>query len=128
MRVKCAGRGCEHARSSHDADGTCLVCPTLPPDPTGRKGSCRGWAEKRPHAWRDYVTETYWHDRAQWRDVLFESECNMTYRPGIIARERRRERRGGRREVTDFLERHPAPTLRRVLEQAAGMWRDPEAA
>lgn len=127
MRVKCAGRGCEHARSSHDAEGRCKVCPTLPPDPTGRKGACRGWAEQRPHLWRDYVTTTFWHWRDQW-ETLYDLECSRTYRPGAIGRERRLERRGGRREVTDFLEEHPVPLLRTVLEGSSRAWSDPEVA
>jgi len=68
--------------------------------------------------WREYVTGTYRDARDQWL-VQFDPETNHTYRPGIIARERRLERRGGRREVTDWLETNPAPTFRAFLEGLA---------
>lgn len=68
--------------------------------------------------WREYVTGVYRDARDQWV-VQFDLECNRSYQPGIIARERRLERRGGRREVTDWLEGHPAPTFRQFLEGLA---------
>lgn len=72
--------------------------------------------------WREYVTGVYRDARDQWL-VQFE-QTNYSYRPGIIARERRLERRGGRREVTDWLEDHPAPTFRQFLEGLAQEARD----
>ena len=107
MRVRCAGRGCEHARSSHDAAGRCRVCRR-----------CRGWATARRHWWRELVTATFHADREGWL-VRFDLETNTTYYSGVIAVERRRERRGGRREVTDWLEDNPPPTFRAVLEGLA---------
>jgi hypothetical protein len=63
------------------------------------------------HWWRDLVTAAYREAREAW-EIRFDLEANTTYRPGLIARERRAERRGGRREVTDFLEQNPPPVLR----------------
>jgi hypothetical protein len=68
------------------------------PEPTGR------------HWWRELVMSAYREARDQW-EIAFDLECSKTYRPGIIASERRRERRGGRREVTDFIESNPPPVL-----------------
>lgn len=68
--------------------------------------------------WREYVTGLHRDARDAWL-VQFDLECNASYRPGIIASERRKERRGGRREVTDWLEDHPAPTFRQFLEGLA---------
>lgn len=65
--------------------------------------------------WREYVTNTYRDARDAWL-IQFDLETNHTYRPGIIARERHKERRGGRREVTDWLEDNPPPTFRAFLE------------
>jgi hypothetical protein len=65
------------------------------------------------------VVTTYVHVREQW-EILFDLEANDSYRRGIIARERHKERRGGRREVTDFLEEHPPPTFRDHLVRQAG--------
>lgn len=59
------------------------------------------------------MIEEYRAARDQW-EVRFE-ETNRTYRPGIIAEERRRERRGGRREVTDWLDDNPPPVFREWL-------------
>lgn len=71
-------------------------------EPTGR------------HWWREYVTAAYVEAREAW-ETRFDLEANTTYRRGIIAEERRRERRGGRREVTDFLEANPAPVFKDFL-------------
>ena len=68
--------------------------------------------------WREYVTGIYRDARDQWL-VQFDLQTGHTYRPGIIARERRLERRGGRREVTDWLDDNPAPTFRQFLEGLA---------
>lgn len=58
--------------------------------------------------------------RDQW-EVQFDLQANCTYHPGIIEREARKTRRGGRNEVTDFVSRNPPPTLRDYLEANAGM-------
>lgn len=77
--------------------------------------------------WREYVTNAYRDARDHWL-VQFDLQCNCTYRPGIIAQQRRLERRGGRREVTDWLETNPAPTFRQFLEGLAHDMRDQQAA
>lgn len=58
--------------------------------------------------------------RERW-EVQFDLEANCTYYPGIIEKARRRARRGGTNEVTDFVSRNPPPTLRQFLEEFAGM-------
>lgn len=58
--------------------------------------------------------------REQW-EIDFDLHANATYRPGIIERERRKTRRGGRNEVTDFVAAHPPPTLKAFLLAYAGM-------
>lgn len=70
--------------------------------------------------WREYIMEMYSPARQQW-EADFEAATNQTYRPGIIAVERRAERRGGRREVTDFIETNYPPTLKEYLLANAGM-------
>lgn len=60
------------------------------------------------HWWREYVTAAYREARERW-EVALDLEANTTYRPGLLADERRRERRGGRREVTDFISANPPP-------------------
>lgn len=74
------------------------LAPQHRPQPTGR------------HWWRELVMAAYFEARNQW-EIRFDLETNQTYRPGVIAREKHRERRGGRREVTDFLEANPPPRL-----------------
>jgi hypothetical protein len=66
------------------------------------------------HWWREYVTAAYREARESW-ELHFESEANRTWRPGLVEAERHKERRGGRREVTDFIEKHPPPVLRDFL-------------
>lgn len=80
---------------------TWMICmaPRTRPEPTGH------------HWWRDLVMASYREARDQW-EIKFDLEANDTYRPGIIAKEKRKERRGGRREVTDFIAENPPPTLR----------------
>lgn len=70
------------------------------------------------------LLEAYRAVRDQWV-TDFDLGCNQSYYPGIIEVERRRERRGGRREVTDWLEDNPPPVWRDWLvewyaEQRAG--------
>lgn len=59
----------------------------------------------------DELLDEYRCVRDQW-ETDFDLNCNRSYRPGVIEEERRRERRGGRREVTDWLEENPAPLFR----------------
>lgn len=62
------------------------------------------------HWWRDLVMSAYLEAREQW-EIQFEFATNQSYAPGCVAREKRRERRGGRREITDFIEDNPPPVL-----------------
>ena len=71
--------------------------------------------------WREYTCSIYHPARTQW-EVDFE-DTYYSYYPGIIEVERRRERRGGRREVTDWLEDNPPPTLKAYLLANAGIHR-----
>lgn len=54
------------------------------------------------------LVDAYRAARDQW-EVRFDLETGHTYRPGIIRLERRLERRGGRREITDWLDENPPP-------------------
>lgn len=76
--------------------------------------------------WREYVTGLYHPARHTW-ESRFEAETNQTYRYGVIAVERRRERRGGRREITDFVAAHPPPTFKQFLVALAGTNREEAA-
>lgn len=69
--------------------------------------------------WREFVTGTYRDARDHW-ESRFEEHTNQTWRHGLIAAERRRARRGGRREVTDFVDMWPPPTFKRYLIGLAG--------
>lgn len=62
------------------------------------------------------LLQEYRDARHAW-EQLFEAETQRTYVPGIIERELRKSRRGGRNEVSDFVEQHPPPMLRYWLEQ-----------
>lgn len=82
----------------------------------------RYWREEngpRRHHWREAVTQTFRDAREAW-EQRFEVETGRTYVRGLLTRERRRERRGGRREVTDFIRAYPPPTLRDVLVGLGG--------
>lgn len=68
----------------------------------------------------------YRDGRQAWEDA-FEAGTNETYRPGVIAEQRRASRRGGRNEVVDFVEGSPPLTFRAWLEGSAGANRDPSA-
>lgn len=56
----------------------------------------------------DVLLVEYRYAREKWEND-FEAATNITYSAGLISRERRRERRGGRREVTDFVDENPPP-------------------
>lgn len=72
-------------------------------------------------AWVLAAAAEYRDARTAW-EAEFEAVTHQTYAPGLITRERRKETRGGRREVTDFLESHPAPRYRdHLTEHAARM-------
>ena len=75
--------------------------------------------------WREHVTGTYYDAREPW-ERHFELETSQTWERGLIAREKRKERRGGRREVTDFVEAHPPPTFKQFLVGLAGSRRPQE--
>lgn len=59
------------------------------------------------------LLENYRCVRDQW--VTRFEETNQSYYPGVIEVERRKERRGGRREVTDWLEDNPPPVFKEWL-------------
>lgn len=96
-------------QGGYDAGCRCEACSL-----TRRVRHWRTAGAPKRHEWRETVTETYRSAREAW-ERAFEQETHRTYRPGIIEEERRAERRGGRREVTDFLEAFPPPTLREVM-------------
>lgn len=48
------------------------------------------------------LLEEYRAAREQW-EIRFDLETNRTYYPGVIELERHKEKRGGRREVTDWV-------------------------
>lgn len=96
-------------QGGYDAGCRCEAC--------GLRRRMRYWREEggpRRHRWRAHVTQVYRDARHAW-EAVFEATTHRTWEPGLIARERRRERRGGRREVTDFIAAHPPPTLRATL-------------
>lgn len=74
-------------------------------------------------ATQDALFAEYRAARDQW-EIRFDLETNHTYRPGIIAEERRKERRGGRREITDWLDENPPPVLADWLEEWHAARRD----
>lgn len=73
------------------------------------------------------IIEAYRAVREQW-EIRFDLECNQSYYPGIIEVERRKEKRGGRREVTDWLGENPPPMWREFLTEWAASRREQEAA
>lgn len=72
------------------------------------------------------LLEEYRYAREMW-EVRFE-ETNYSYYPGIIAVERRKERRGGRREITDWLEENPPPVFKEWLTEWHAARREQEVA
>jgi hypothetical protein len=68
----------------------------------------------------------YHYTREQW-EIAFERETGYTYEPGIIAREKQKERRGGRREVTDFIADNPPPVFSDWLSEWSAARREPDA-
>lgn len=64
--------------------------------------------------------------RDAWAD-RFEAATGRTYVPGIIEEERRKERRGGRREVTDFVDQDPPPLFADWLSEWHASRRESEA-
>jgi hypothetical protein len=74
-------------------------------------------------AWVQAAAAEYRGARDAW-EAEFERVTHTSYRPGLIQAERRKETRGGRREVTDYLESHPAPRYRDHLSAAAARMRD----
>ena len=71
--------------------------------------------------------DAYRAAREAW-EVRFDLETNRTYYPGVIEVERAKERRGGRREVTDWLEDNPPPIFRDWLTEWHAARRDQEYA
>lgn len=75
----------------------------------------------------EQMLDEYRAARDRW-EVEFDLQTGHTYRPGIIARERRRSTRGGRREITDYVDENPPPVLREWLIEWAAAQRDSAAA
>lgn len=73
----------------------------------GGLATLRGMAE--------LMTNYYWA-RDHWI-TQFDLHCNQSYYPGVIAVERRKEKRGGRREVTDWIDENPPPVFREWLAE-----------
>ena len=61
--------------------------------------------------------------RDQW-EIEFDLKTGYTYRPGIIAEARAKSRRGGRNEVTDYVDEYPPPVLSEWLEEWHGARRE----
>lgn len=117
---------------NHETGARCVKEPHAEPQHYGHAhfpGQVVSWTErvrqdKRGRRigynwWREFIMEQYAPAREQW--VTDFEQTNQSYYPGVIAVERRRERRGGRREVTDWLEANPPPTLKMYLLEYAGM-------
>jgi hypothetical protein len=85
------------------------IQPSCPPC-SDRQGGLAGIATQ------EELLAEYRAAREMW-EVRFDLETGHTYRPGIIARERRLERRGGRREITDWLDENPPPVLAEWLDE-----------
>jgi hypothetical protein len=83
-------------------------------------------APRTAPAWILAAAADYRGARDSWEQE-FEATTHTSYAPGLIGRERRREARGGRREVTDYLENHPAPVWRDYLANAAAALHNPDA-
>jgi hypothetical protein len=109
--------------STTDADGVTrqddrAYPPTVPVD--------RIPAPRTAPAWILAAAADYRGARDSW-EREFERTTHVSYAPGILARERRREARGGRREVTDYAEENPPPVWRDYLANAAAARHDPDA-
>lgn len=72
----------------------------------------------------DALLIEYRYAREKWEND-FETATNKTYRPGLIKVERRKARRGGRREVTDFVDENPPPMFTDWLRQWHESRREP---
>lgn len=75
----------------------------------------------------DDLLVAYRAAREQW-EINFDLETGHTYYPGIVKAEQRKERRGGRREVTDYLDEFPPPTYRDWLAEWHASRREPDEA
>jgi hypothetical protein len=73
-------------------------------------------------AWVQTAASEYREAREAWCHA-FEAATHQTWEPGLVGREARRATRGGRREVTDFLESHPPPAYRDFLRDHAARQR-----
>jgi hypothetical protein len=92
------------------------IQPSCPPC-SDRQGGLAGIATQ------EELLAEYRAAREIW-EVRFDLETGHTYRPGIIERERRRARRGGRREITDLVDENPPPVLAEWLEEWHGARRE----
>lgn len=80
LRRRCAQPDCRHAPRAH-GEGGCSLC------------SCSTWADRRPHTWRDDVTEAW----------LLATETWMLAREAAAV--------GYDAEQADFERNHPRPRL-----------------
>lgn len=92
------------------------IQPSCPPC-SDRQGGLAGIATQ------DELFAEYRATREHW-EVQFDLHTGHTYYPGIIQAERRKERRGGRREVTDWVDENPPPVLAEWLEEWHGARRE----
>lgn len=67
-------------------------------------------------ATQDELMAEYRAARDQW-EIMFDLETGHTYHPGLIEETRRRMARGGRHEITDYIDEHPPPVLKEWLEE-----------
>lgn len=116
LRLSAAPDDAAHGTiQAYDAGCRCPDCKTI----RAVRYHTRERQPARPHRWRELVTSAYRSARTAW-EARFETETGETYQPGIIGRERCAERRGGRREVTDYLDHSPPPTLGQFLTGYSG--------
>jgi hypothetical protein len=96
------------------------IQPSCPPC-SDRQGGLAGIATQ------EELLAEYRAARDQWR-IRFDLTTGYTYRPGIIAEARAKSRRGGRNEVTDYVNEHPPPVLGEWLRAWHGARRERVAA
>jgi hypothetical protein len=94
---------------------------------TNIQPSCRTCSDRQGGlagiATQDELLAEYRAARDQW-EIEFDLKTGRTYRPGIIAEARAKSRRGGRNEVTDYVDEYPPPVLSEWLEEWHGARRE----
>jgi hypothetical protein len=112
LRVDRVEMGGTYARSN--------IQPSCPPC-SDRQGGLAGIATQ------EELLAEYRAARDQW-EIEFDLKTGHTYRPGVIEHWRRQSRRGGRNEVTDYVDEHPPPVLGEWLREWHGARRERGAA